>query len=268
MMDFTGNVTQLFKSFSLPGGMSTFIGILALLGLAAGISIGLGSWAVNTDKALAVKEAALETQVTALTKTVAALQTELDNLPPPAPATGSEAERYIETVTTLLTQPTGYNETSIAFALFYTKNESRVRVVITLPEGYLLSAADTVNADLFEAVAVLPAWACRVDARSDVAFSSWIVKSRGGFYFSTDSIDDNHSQKQTSLDNNPGDQGSWQASELTEDFIGNTVWLGVNECGNYNETHCFADFVAELVLTLSYQPDIDAWDAQYDAATP
>jgi outer membrane murein-binding lipoprotein Lpp len=250
---------------------ATRILVALLVGAAVVCGVIVTSIAVSRANALTAKKAALETRVATLVTAVAALQSELDTLPPPAPAGQGEAERYIETAHAVLLEPSGYNGVPIDVALFYTKNGSRVRLVVTLPDGYPSEAGVAVNYQAFEASYVLPAWACRGDARTGPdPYASFGVFQRGGtYFFVSDDLAADRAIQQLLFDNDvfyDGNQGILGITSLTPVFTDHDVWLGVSGCANYNETHCLPDFIVEIVLTLFYQPDIDAWDAHYDAA--
>jgi hypothetical protein len=72
------------------------------------------------------------------------------------------------------------------------------------------------------------------------------------------------------LDNDIATNGAWQAREFGDggDFTGLDVYLGASACDNYDETSCFADYIGEFVVGLRYPPDVIAWNAHYDAASP
>jgi hypothetical protein len=215
--------------------------------------------------ALTALEDAATVQLAAIDAQLAVLDAQIADLNTTTSGTASDLqERFIETMYAAITDPTGYAGVRLRNDLYYAKNGSRVRMVLTLPDGYLKAAAVAVDHNGFFAAGVLPAWACRIDSRPDLSYNSISITDRGGFWFVTGTANDKD-QQQMAIDNNPVDQGFWQLVAMNTIFTGLDVYLGVDECNNFNATACFPDYIGEMVTTLIYQPDIDAWDAQYDA---
>ena len=265
--------------------LSTLVSlVLVLTAAGALVALFLGGFALGNAGKNSVQEAALAAQLAALTARVdalttaldhdeealAALSDEVDELMNNVSSSSAGEERFIETVLTTLDQPPSYNGVPIQFDYFYTKNGSRLRVEVSLPVGYLRTAATATfqsGDHLFDAEGVLPAWACRLDTRgSEILDFSWKRATFGNFFRTNDYGDEEHID-QMDLDNAPVGQGYWQCHEDNyTSFAELEVYLGTNECNSYNTTACFPDYIGPLITVLTYQPDIDAWDAHYDAA--
>jgi len=182
-------------------------------------------------------------------------------------------ERFIQDVATTFDHPTVLAGTKLVASYYYKKDEHRVRVVFTVPNGY--SYDDTWNVGYADAVAILPDWACRLNPLSDGTYASLTVASIGLFTQNDD--DDTVDETVIELDNNPDSQGYFYlysgASEQT--LSGNTVYLGPNF--NFNDLQagcdsnyvdatntCLDTYIGEFSFRLTAPKDITAWNAQFD----
>ncbi len=171
-------------------------------------------------------------------------------------------ERYITTVHSSIDEPTSYAGVKLDFAYHYKKDENRVRVAISLSDGYPYSAAtDLSDTPTVNANNVLPTWACHANPLSsddtasfmaqvsDTTISGWIANSR--------------------LINTPDGNGYWQLNWVDDSFFEEELYLGMSECSkNYDDDAemCLADFLLTMEFRLLSPIDITAWGAKYDAA--
>ncbi len=176
------------------------------------------------------------------------------------------AERHIATVSATVSAPTSYIGVKLAFAYYYKKDENRVRVVITLPEGYPTSAIDTSDWIEFEAHHVLPTWACHVNPLATATYSSFEVATSAslGEDATAGILLDG-----TYLDNNPAQSGTWAGYVNGDTLSDHLVILGSGLCDqnrNADTAKCLPDFVATMQFQLMQPVDRAAWAAQYDIA--
>ncbi len=175
-------------------------------------------------------------------------------------------ERYITSVSTTLLTPSSYVDVAVKFEYYYKKSEHKVRLVVSLPDGYPYSASDTSDSSSVTAYGILPLWAMTLDENSSVQPGTYLVKSIG--YFGD--IGDTVSYLIMSLENsNATDpQGTWALNSDTDSITSASIWLGQEECWySFSDDlqRCFADEIGELKYRLTTAVDIAAWDAQYDA---
>ncbi len=176
-------------------------------------------------------------------------------------------ERYITTVESVVSAPSNLAGIALAFDYHYKKAENRVRLVVSLPNGYLISAVGSSDSATVNALAVLPEWAMTIEPLYDVPAGTYFAKGVG-VYATVGNPDLGLSYLVMQLDNeNATDPlGTWTLHSDDDTINNNDVWLGQNGCWlNVNETHCLRDVIGELVFFLSSPVDITAWNAQYDA---
>jgi len=188
-------------------------------------------------------------------------------------AAGLHQERYITTVLTSFTAPTSFIGVNVSFAYFYKKDESRLRVVVSLPAGYDISASQaSSDTNSFTAVSVLPDWACKANSLSTGTTQSFYIQTNGVYGYDNglgggplDTI---------VFQNLVSSQGSFALfSGQTAALEGHTdLAPGINQCTtsskNTDTGKCLPDSIGDIILHLSAAVDRDAWSAKYDAATP
>ncbi len=176
--------------------------------------------------------------------------------------THAHQERLIMTVSTVLTKPTGYAGVKLNVAYYYKKDEYRVRVVATLPNGYPIDAGVNVDFPIIYAHNILPAWACRGDD-NDV-FASFYQSETGFFTGTTDELEITPTWMH--IHNAPSTLGELFIATPNYVFTGDDIYLGNTGCANSNETWCFVYYIGEMTFRLRLAADRTAWAAQYDAA--
>ena len=248
------------------------LGILGTVGFGIALSTKTVANAAATKAQLAAATAALDSDIGDVNDTVTALSTALDAVDIKA----GNRERFIETVVPTIFHPVSYANANVTlrFDYFYTKSEHRLRVTISLPDGYNSTVATTLTDGdhIFDATGVMPVWACNNDTSLSQS-ASWFIYARGDYFqtytnttldnmedfmvLSNDMFEDLHCGDWVTL---PSDRSFFDDNNLD-------AWLGANGCLLYNDTSCFPDFVGEMVTVLTFPADIEVWDAHYDLAT-
>ncbi len=190
-------------------------------------------------------------------------------------AASAHQERFIQNVATTFDHPTVLEGTNLVASYYYKKNEQRVRVVFTVPDGY--SYADTWDQPYADASAILPAWACHLNPLSSSTYASLTVAGLG--LYTQNDADGNLDETAIELDNNPVTQGYfylWSGSG-EETLDSNVVFLGPNfntaDSGNGCDSNyvdatnvCLDTYIGEFSFRLTAPVDIKAWNKKYDAA--
>ncbi len=175
-------------------------------------------------------------------------------------------ERYITTVHTVLEIPVEYAGVKLNLAYYYKKDEARLRIVASLPEGYPDAASvNDDNVNYVRAKKAFPPWACHLNPLSDDTDWSIYAWDSGNYGF----FDGTQADAATMfVDNDPDVQGYWQIiSNTAVDLGANTIYLGNTACtAYYNDTYCFADTIGQMSFVLNAPIDRAAWATHYDAA--
>lgn len=183
-------------------------------------------------------------------------------------------ERLLATVVTNITSSglagtSSYDGVGVKFVWYYTKSIGRVRVVISLPDGYSYDAGFGPLTDaLIIAEDILPAWACYNHPESDGTFGTWFVEGTG--YYGAVSADSPVKPIVVALNNNPTDSKGVLtiASSFHASLASYHVLLGQSQCSYlYNDTaeECLPDIIGEVAFVLPTVLDKSTWDAKYDA---
>jgi hypothetical protein len=176
-------------------------------------------------------------------------------------------ERYITTQRTVIDTPASYAGVKIDFAYYYKKDENRLRVVVTLPEGYPLTAGNTVSdARLISAHNTLPAWAAHTDKRVSYDIGYSYSFNDVGEYAQLD--DDFAVVVYMYVNNDVDTQGYWEIgpNDNTVDTTGNSYWLSSTFCAPDDGTKCLDHYIGELTFRFNAAVDRTAWGLKYDAA--
>ena len=184
-------------------------------------------------------------------------------------AGGLHQERYITSVLTSFTAPTTYIGVNISFDYFYKKDETRLRVVMSLPNGYSYGAADNSDSTALVAEGVLPAWACHTSPLSEDPRWSFYVPVRGNFGkdSTATAILDTATFQNSIIEQGKLTVYSGEFPALT----GHNLFAGVSGCdGAWRDdtSVCLADAMGEVIFKLTAPVDVTAWNSKYDAATP
>jgi hypothetical protein len=179
----------------------------------------------------------------------------------------NHGERKVASVTTTIAQPTSYAGVKIHFDYYYRKEEGRVRVVITLPEGVPFSAGnDPADSIDMYADGVLPEWACfNYPGSDDSNDDSFLLEDVGTYLYSDTDLDN---PVIMNLFNLVSAQGRWLLYKFDGDsFVGSYLYLGNSMCSQWDDDTetCLDFFISEHTFRLPSAKDRQAWGEQYDA---